>query len=610
MYRLDMRDKSIVIDGFQQGIADDPFSGIADLRNVNLISVPGEASVLFSTSQISPNQASGNLSSADPVADTVTLTGYSNLSNLQAITFSGASLPAGITAGTVYWVSDNTGGVYQLYSDWATNTLVNITGNGSGTWATVNMSNPTYFTYYNNNYDTGYFMVDGAGRVWTNIFMGSAGKWRYFASTSGSGNGLVTYQSSIGGISGTGYLFVFRDYIIDYFKIVHTTGVYTITPHVGWNPDDGTDGNNNKLKNYNNLNGTNHYAIQGPDNKVYYCDGNYISVFYQAAIDTPFDPASRPSYTISHFYVLPYNDRAQCITPLGNTMLIGGMKNVIYSWDTFSNLASNFIFIAEFNIVNMVTVNTNVYVFVGNRGRIWITNGSQAQLYKKIPDHISGTIEPYFTWGGACNQKNQLYFSASVTQNDGTAIAQYGGVWAIDLQTSAIRLSNKLSYNTYAGYAPAIIPNFVTTPAGTGLFIGWYSGVSGNYGIDTTVSAPYTGSQAEIVSDLIPIGTFDMPKDMERVEYKLTKPLVSGESITIYARQTFDTTDTGWGTAILSDSTVGNFSNSAPANFKNAQWLQLKAVLNSTATSPSYVRLKELRITGLQGRGPLQQLTI
>jgi hypothetical protein len=248
----------------------------------------------------------------------------------------------------------------------------------------------------------------------------------------------------------------------------------------------------------------------------------------------------------------------------------------------------------------MVTINTNTYIFAGNRGRIFVTNGSQAQLFKKMPDHISGTVEPYYTWGGATFNRNQLYFGVIATTNSGSPIAQYGGLWAIDTETNSLRLTNKLSYDTYEGYATAIVAN--TPPSfnasGPGIYVGWDSGNS-TYGVDTGSSTPYSGERSVIVSDLIPVGSFDMPRDFERIEYKLSKPLTTSENIKIYARLIFNTTDTGFGSAILTDSTVGNFSSSAPVNFKNAQWLQIQVVLNSSGVSSpnqSFVRLKEIRI--------------
>ena len=76
------------------------------------------------------------------------------------------------------------------------------------------------------------------------------------------------------------------------------------------------------------------------------------------------------------------------------------------------------------------------------------------------------------------------------------------------------------------------------------------------------------------------------------------KPMVSGESVTIKYRKDFSQSYT----TVLTDSTVGNYSYSGPINFENAQWIQFQIILNSTASTPSYTRLKEMRLRGIKGQ--------
>jgi len=335
-----------------------------------------------------------------------------------------------------------------------------------------------------------------------------------------------------------------------------------------------------------------------------------VSDFFQTDPTIGFDPATPATYTFEQTPLLPSIDVAQCLAFQGTNLMVGGKLNVIYPWDTTSPTFSYPIFLAENNIQQMITINTNTYCLVGNRGRIYVTNGSQSQLYKKVPDHISGTIEPYFIWGGLTSTKNQLYFSCYAVQNSGSQITNntaigYGAVWAIDIDTEAMRITNKLSYDTYLGYCSAMIYNASTNPSGAGLIIGWCDGsggtaITGNYGIDISSASLYTGSQATIDSDLIPIGTFDKPRDMARIEYRLTKPMTTGESVTIQYRTDFSQVYT----TVLTDSYVspGQFSTSGPINFKNAQWVQFRIILNGGSSSPSYTRLKEIRITGMQGQ--------
>lgn len=610
MVRFDQYDKSLVIEGFENGISDDPYTGIADEKNVNIITIPGEGSVSFATATLtSPTIANATVTTR--ATNTLTVTGADTLESKMAIFFTALGSLTGISTNTPYWVANVGANQFQLYSDNAQSTLVVLGGtvgstptfstyNVGGTTSQSPIKGPKHFAFDPVRGD--YYMLDSIGQVWTNKQTTTSGYWTFAGNkvpgvNYTSGNGIGYYQAS-----GTqaGYIFVFHNSSIDY-----VTATSALTWVYQWDPSAGTSAGYNAsptaLLNAGAAFTGSHETLVGQDNVLYYCDTNFLGSIFEKDGST-FNPASTATYTYAKQALqIPAIDNANCLAELGINLLVGGQRNLIYPWDRTSTSFMYPIFLAESVIAKMQTINTSTFIFVGNRGRIYITNGSQAQLYKKIPDHISGTVEPYYKWGGVCSTKNQLYFSASVTTNTGTAIAAYGGVWAIDMDTKAIRLTNKLSYATYLGYATAMIAQVPallnpSNPTGFGLYIGWDSGAS-TYGLDGTTSAPYTGSQASIDSDLIPIGTYDAPRDFTRIEYRLTKPMVSGESVTIKYRLDFSQSYT----TVLTDSTVGNFSLSGPVNFKNAQWLQLQAVLNSTASSPSYTRLKEIRIKGISG---------
>jgi hypothetical protein len=246
---------------------------------------------------------------------------------------------------------------------------------------------------------------------------------------------------------------------------------------------------------------------------------------------------------------------------------------------------------AQPNVPKMLTVNTNAYIFMGNRGRIYVTNGSQAQLYKKIPDFLSGTVEPYFTWGGVGFNKNQMYFGVLGQTNALSANNNFGGLWAIDMDSGSLRLVNQLSYGSYAGYCTLFIPLTTTGAAGSGFYAGWDNNASG-YGMDVSASTPYTSGQSYVVSDAIPIGNFLNKYTPTNIEFKLSVPLVSGESIQLLSAQNVNGSYTNIGT----ESTAGVISAVFPFTDQQFQWLLIKAVLTSTSSSPSYVRLKEIRI--------------
>lgn len=593
-------DKSgdVIISGWENGIADSPYLGISDIKNLNLISIPKEASVNFATSQISyTSPGTGTMSSSDAGADTITYNSLPLAEGRMAIIFSVLAGASGLSTGTVYYLGAASSTSAQLYTDVQTDasTLVDITGIGTGTFSFVTMTGyPKYFTQDTLN---NYWAIDSTGYVWTNLVVtGTNSYWVYAGNTTltnAHGNGIVAYTTSDGHV----YIFVFRNDKIDY-ALLGTTIAWTY----GWKTLKTVSGVNNP-----------HQAIVAPDNKVYYTDSFYIGRWYQADPAVPFLPGTAATFVYDQTQLLPFTDIAQCIAPLGNNLLVGGQKNIIYPWDTFSVLPSFPIFVAESNIKIMVTVNTNCFIFAGNRGRIYYTNGSQAQLYKKIPDHIasssgtSNSVEPYYQWGGACSNKNQLYFSARVTTNAnvdiGTTNEGYGGVWAIDLDTKSIRLNNKLSTNSYLTYSTAMIAQTpysqTSNPAGTGMYIGWFNTANTTYGIDQTIGTPYIGGQGRIDTDLIPIGTVLQPTTQGQVEFKLAAPIVDGESITLSYRQKFTdgfTAINGAEEGNGSWSIAGTYSGVCQnVDFQQSQWIQFRVTFVSTATNPSYVRLTELR---------------
>src|ERR1035437_10271629 len=97
-YHIEKPSGDIVINSWEQGIAESPYLGIADMKNVQLVSVPKEVSVNFSTVSNVDANVSGTVTSANAGADTVLLS-TNAVAQLQAIVFAGGSLPAGIVAG-------------------------------------------------------------------------------------------------------------------------------------------------------------------------------------------------------------------------------------------------------------------------------------------------------------------------------------------------------------------------------------------------------------------------------------------------------------------------------------------------------------------------------
>lgn len=671
-YHVEGRD--LVIDGFEKGIAETPYDGTADARNVNLISIPNEASVSFGlTANSFPTYTAASISVAT-ATNLITYTPTANNALYNGASFTVASSANGLTAGTKYWVGNLSGSTFKAYKDFSaalglsttTGTFETITSDGTNTFTTIRPTLAKHQAYDPSSLYANYYFLDDSSRVWGYFFTNS--KWVYLgnANNGSNGNGLACYQ---------GWILAFDDYSVwslptDFMTITwqNTAGTVILNAYpVGSNP--------------------NHTAIVGYDDTVYYCDSQFIGsilaysdyarglvtagdagadtitlsyrygaapavnstiVFYGGSLpagislDTVYYIVGAPTsvtalggkFQISatlggatlnitgdgtgnyrnfdpkvigsrlwttQALALPSFEVAQCLAVLGSDLLIGCITNRIYPWDKLSISVRSPILISENNVQRLITVNTNTYIFAGNRGRIWKTNGSQASIYKKIPDYIFGAIEPYITWQGVGYNRNQIYFSFSATNNAGTALTTAGGLWALDVDKDVLRMPNKFSYNTYAGYAGCFIPTQETTTTGNGFGfqVGWTDG-AGAYGVDITSSTPYSNYETYIETEIIPVGTLWTRRTWEQLEYLLGAPMVSGEGVKIEYRTNLTAS---WASAgafqSSSDNTstvAGTISDVLIPTFENVQWIQLRVSTKSTASTPSYTRLREVRL--------------
>ncbi len=499
----------IVIDGFEQGIAPDPYSGMTAMRKVNVNTVLKEVSVGFGLTD--STITSGTLGVPIHRA-TKTVLGQ----------------------GIQNYICDASGQVFKSSN-----------GTESATWATT--SAPT----------TG-------------------------ATANNQGMAYLT--------KGTGYLFRFRQTSIDYY-----TGTAWVT---GWNPTTGGSGATGVI-----IADTNHFAFVAPNNFLYFCNGSGIGSISEIPGKT-FDPTDNTTYIVAissgttpstdlNALKIPTYDNAQSITNIGAQLLIGGSLNAIYPWDRVSSTFNIPIYCAENFIRKMVTANTNVFIFPGNingRGRIYKTNGSQCDPWFKFPDYISGFQEPYYKFWDAIYHRNSLVFGVEVTQNGTGAVivSPTSAVWAVDCEDKTFRgVSDVLGG---ISSARVLIPDISGSLApGYGYITGYSDGASTS-GIASTITAAGTGT-GTIISDLIPVGTFLTPKTFSQVEFKLSTPLQSGESIQlIYISDENDSNTIG--TFTSSGTTIAN---NISVNFERSQWLRIEAIL--TGNSPtSGCRLREIRL--------------
>lgn len=313
--------------------------------------------------------------------------------------------------------------------------------------------------------------------------------------------------------------------------------------------------------------------------------------------------------------VLPSFETAQCLTEIGNLIIVGARTNTLYPWNQIDATPSGIIPLPENDTKQLLTVNQMAYVFTGYKGNVYITDGNVASLVIKVPDYCAGVpgtpetyFEPVFSWGGVAYIRGRVYFGIldqRVATNTTFAKAgNCGGVWSfiptqnlyIGQDTGlALRLENQNSYATYNGYAILIINMFDQTFKSPQYFSAWQSNLtSGTYGIDRTEVHP-VGSVV-IESDLLPVGTLLDKYTPKQIEYKLSTPTTSNETVVINWRK--NSTD-AWataGTVILPDGQA-SLSGYCNANFQGAQWVQLQLILSpELGANSSYTRLAQVRM--------------
>lgn len=334
----------------------------------------------------------------------------------------------------------------------------------------------------------------------------------------------------------------------------------------------------------------------------------YFNTFYPIATASASNGAT-PTYTLtSPAVALPVFEVAQTLGEINTTILIGCKGNIVYPWNQEATQATGLIPLPEGNVVNILTVNQMGYIFAGNKGNIYITDGSTASTVTTIPDYCAGVpgtpssyIEPVFTWGGAAYVRGRVYFS--ILDQTSTKAGNCGGVWSFvptqnfyigqDVGIS-MRLENQSSYGTYNGVSPIIITKQTQNVIAPQYWNAWWSDITGiTYGIDFTGTGTASALTAVIETELISTGSFLSKKTFKQIEYKLASPLPSGSAISIAYRQNLTDAWASCGT-IQSDNLL---SGDYPVNFEKGQWLQLQATLTTTTATPgTFVRLAELRI--------------
>lgn len=337
----------------------------------------------------------------------------------------------------------------------------------------------------------------------------------------------------------------------------------------------------------------------------------YFNTFWPFGSDSGIFGATTTVTFSSQRVNLPAFEIAQTLAEVGNTVLIGCAGNTVYPWNQVDVTPSGLINLPEGNVTNMLTVNQVAYIFAGNQGNVYITDGSLASLALNLSDYLAGLpgspgtyVESTYTWEDSMYLRGRVYFS--VLDQSSSKTGNCGGVWSFvptqnidqpDLGL-ALRLEAQNSYNTYNGAAALLLPNLVQNAQQPLYWSAWYSSVSTpTYGIDYSTGGTSSSFPAIIETDAIPVGTMLSKKTFSQLEYKLGAPLDTNATITAKYRSDITSAWTDCPTFIVEP--TQRLSGYVAPNFQFSQWLQFQFTLTpitSSASTNTFVRFREIRL--------------
>ena len=333
------------------------------------------------------------------------------------------------------------------------------------------------------------------------------------------------------------------------------------------------------------------------NNTLYWGDGENAIASLNRNPGYTFNPAVADSFVYNWEALdIPDNEIVQSIKMQNSTLFIGADSKNIYPWDTISPSFDEPISLVEPAVVGFTPANNLLYTFCGNLGRIYLTNSSSVELYKELPNSITSVERPFFFFWDANVGKTELYFTFQAYSNSAptTALDANTGVWAINSDTGALRMvQSTLLPNAWVRMVLPVADGYTQgqlRPPGQGLLVGY--SVGSNYYLDYSTSDPHTDYDAYVDTEIISVGSYFNQQTFQHIEYKLGAPMVAGEGIKIYQRSNLDATFI----LIAEFTEAGKVSDQASVNWENVQWLQFRVEMKSTASSPSYVRLRGLRL--------------
>lgn len=508
--------QSLVINQWEFGMADSPHLGHGMVKLADIESQPGAVLPTKAPTSLFAYRASNTRTfTANAATDTCTASGNLHATagtnfDFTAATFSTTgTLPAGLTAGTIYFLerqSDTTFRVCTTPANVETNTVINITDAGTGTHTVTPVPIGTIKHIVKHNNPTGgmyerLFAQDSNGRVW----VGTASNVSLVLMpgntiTASSGGGLIIHQFSA---TSSTYLFVFRNAAVDVADVHDSADVFGSPVWTnGWQSLNTAAADNNS-----------HHCIVGQDNTIYFCDSRFVGSIREASGST-FAPGTGSTYVYNNQALdTPSGEVLNWLEELGVYLLAGGDKtNKIYPWDRVADSFELSLIVPEYSIKRLKNIGNEVYILAGVKGNIYKTQGTYVDFVRKVPNHLVNatntlTATP-LTWGGIASVNGSLIFGLEGQTAGNHGLYKLFSNGAIVLET----IPSIGSDNVDAIYAE------------TEYYFFGYNG-----GADFVSTTRYSNFETVLQSGLIPVGDKKHKASYSQLEVQTATPATSGD---------------------------------------------------------------------------------
>jgi hypothetical protein len=220
-------------------------------------------------------------------------------------------------------------------------------------------------------------------------------------------------------------------------------------------------------------------------------------------------------------------------------------KASLVLWDRTSPSFNLPIYFKESCLSQMLQVQNKMYIGLGNRGRVLVTDSTNVSQIKRIPfcfNRQFGTVT--INYPNAMTLHNGELLTGISTQGGSGDVNGNYGIYTINIASTDSSGNLNYSTNMRNSISTGYTGNTNSSPMQIGflhstgqdiLYTGWQSGST--YGVDVISYPTATNFTSVIESKIYNLGNRLNPHSFKRMEISCANPLVSGQEIRISYRE-------------------------------------------------------------------------